>query len=72
MVQPNSYPSLTDFGSTMHGGIESLILSMPYLQKLFDYYYIQKKGFTAPLLLYNIRILKNSGQTEVEKNRTFR
>lgn len=60
MVQPNSSPSLTGFGSTMHGGIKSLLFSMPYLQKQMsqeegvsvqqlDYYYIQKKAFTAPL-----------------------
>lgn len=46
---------LAGFGSTMHGGIKSLLFSMPYLQKQmsqeeersvkqFDYYYIQKKA----------------------------
>ncbi len=60
MVQPNSSSSLTGFGSTMHGGLKSLLFSMPYLQKQMsgeegmslkqlDYYYIQKKAFTAPL-----------------------
>lgn len=46
---------LTGFGSTMHGGIKSLLFSMLYLQKQMsreegisvkqvDYYYIQKKA----------------------------
>lgn len=52
--------------------MESLLFGMPYLQKQnewrrgtavrqFDYYYIQKKAFTAPIYLYNSRIAKNPG-----------
>lgn len=60
MVRPNSYPNLTGFGSTMHG-----VYKVPPLRhaiftetnewrrgtsvRQFDYYYIQKKAFTAPI-----------------------
>lgn len=63
MVQPQLTPycSLTGFGSTMHGGIKSLLFSMPYLQKQMSQeeggYQLnnliittfRKKAFTAPL-----------------------
>lgn len=63
MVQPNSSPSVTGFGSTMHGGLKSLLFSMPYLQKQMsqeegisvkqlDYYYIQQKGFYSAVISY--------------------
>lgn len=60
MVQTDSSPGETGFGSTMHGGIKSPplpLLSMPYLQnqisqggdikQFVDYYYIQKRLYSA-------------------------